>query len=88
MRNSSVGLLEGMERYVAACEEEHGAEPLVVMGSTMLTSNVFSYVVGSVTLSAIKRLAPVPVVVVTANTKQVCVCLSVRVHECNVHVCA
>ena len=39
--------------------------------SSQLTSNVFDYVVGSVTLSAIKRLLGVPVVVVTVNSKNV-----------------
>lgn len=52
------------------CAVTHGTRPVVVMGSVQLTSNVFSYVVGSITLSAIRRLSGVPVVVVTANSKQ------------------
>lgn len=54
-----------MERYVGGV----GAK-LVVMGSAHLTSSNINYVVGSVALSAVKRLA-VPVMVVTANTRNI-----------------
>lgn len=73
-----LGLLDSMERFVEAVEEAHGVSPVVVMGSVQLTSNVFNYVVGSITLSAIRRLSGTPVVVVTANSKQVGVGLCIR----------
>eukprot|EP00798_Chlamydomonas_sp_ICE-L_P015971 gene15971-22102_t len=64
----SLGLLDAMEKYVV----QLGVDSMtVVMGSAQLTSNVFDYVVGSVTLSAIKRLLGIPVIVVTANSKTV-----------------
>lgn len=57
------GLLDMMEQYVTAVEAQ-----MVVMGSEHLTSNDFNYVIGSITLSALKRLH-VPVMVVTANSR-------------------
>ncbi|KAL6752576.1 hypothetical protein V8C86DRAFT_2751570 [Haematococcus lacustris] len=64
------GLLDCMEAYVSSSMAAAGARPLVIMASQQLTSNVFGYVVGSVTLSMVRRLAGTPVLVVTANTKQ------------------
>ena len=65
------GLLDCLESYVAACDAT-----LVVMGSQAMTSQVTisgtmasAALVGSVTLSCIKRLAGLPMVVVTANTR-------------------
>ncbi|GLI58901.1 hypothetical protein VaNZ11_000682 [Volvox africanus] len=57
------GLLDMMDNYVTAVEAH-----MVVMGSEHLTSNDFNYVIGSITLSALKRLH-VPVMVVTANSR-------------------
>ncbi|GLC44162.1 hypothetical protein PLESTB_000901400 [Pleodorina starrii] len=62
------GLLDMMDNYVSAVEAH-----MVVMGSEHLTSNNFNYVIGSITLSALKRLH-VPVMVVTANSR------------CNLHI--
>ncbi len=66
----TAGLLECIERVVADATQEQASRPLVVMGSIQLTSSVFSYMASSVTLSAIKRLAGTPVMVVTLNSKQ------------------
>ena len=67
------GLLDCLESYATACEAT-----LVVMGSQALTSQTMisgtvssAAVVGSVTLSCVKRLAGVPMLVVTANTRLV-----------------
>ena len=67
------GLLDCLESYVDACEAT-----LVVMGSQAITSQPIisgttasAAVVGSVTLSCIKRLAGMPMLVVTANTRLV-----------------
>jgi hypothetical protein len=57
------GLLDMMDNYVTAVDAH-----MVVMGSQHLTSNDFNYVIGSITLSAVKRLH-VPVLVVTANSR-------------------
>ncbi len=64
------GLLECMERFVEDSATEAGARPLVVMGSVQITSHVFSYMAGSVALSAAKRLAGTPVLILTQNSKQ------------------
>ena len=67
------GLLDCLESYVDACEAT-----LVIMGSQAITSQPIisgttasAAVVGSVTLSCIKRLAGMPMLVVTANTRLV-----------------
>ncbi|KXZ49931.1 hypothetical protein GPECTOR_19g382 [Gonium pectorale] len=57
------GLMDVMDNYVNAVEAQ-----MVVMGSQHLTSNDFNYVIGSITLSALKRMH-VPVMVVTANSR-------------------
>uniref|UniRef100_A0A7R9VV27 Uncharacterized protein n=1 Tax=Chlamydomonas euryale TaxID=1486919 RepID=A0A7R9VV27_9CHLO len=59
------GLLDVMERYVADVASSGTA--LVVMGSMQITSSVFDSVAGSVTLALIRRMAGLPVVVVTQN---------------------
>uniref|UniRef100_A0A7S3VS70 Uncharacterized protein n=1 Tax=Dunaliella tertiolecta TaxID=3047 RepID=A0A7S3VS70_DUNTE len=67
-----LGLLDSMERFVEQRSAAHGGQrPLVVMGSVQITSALFCYVAGSVTLSFIRRCGGIPVVVVTANSKQV-----------------
>ena len=65
------GLLDCLESYVNACEAT-----LVVMGSQAMTSQVLisgtmasAGLVGSVTLSCIKRLSGLSMIVVTANTR-------------------
>ncbi|KAG2452583.1 hypothetical protein HYH02_002820 [Chlamydomonas schloesseri] len=60
------GLIDVMDNYVSAVDAR-----MVVMGSQHLTSNDFNYIIGSITLSALKRLH-VPVMVVTANSRQNC----------------
>ncbi|KAG2494533.1 hypothetical protein HYH03_007300 [Edaphochlamys debaryana] len=58
------GLMDVMDNYVTAVDAH-----MVVMGSQHLTSNDFNYVIGSITLSALKRLH-LPILVVTANSRQ------------------
>ncbi|KAG2446024.1 hypothetical protein HXX76_000626 [Chlamydomonas incerta] len=60
------GLIDVMDNYVSAVDAR-----MVVLGSQHLTSNDFNYIIGSITLSALKRLH-VPVMVVTANSRQNC----------------
>eukprot|EP00198_Chlamydomonas_reinhardtii_P001560 XP_001690896.1 predicted protein [Chlamydomonas reinhardtii] len=45
------GLIDVMDNYVSAVDAR-----MVVMGSQHLTSNDFNYIIGSITLSALKRL--------------------------------
>lgn len=61
-------LLDMMESYLD--KECRRSQTLVVMGSQKVTSSVFDSVVGSVTLSFLRRLVGVPVIVVTLNSKQ------------------
>ena len=65
------GLLDCIEQFVAQSAEAACCRPLVVMGSVQLTSHVFSYMASSVALSAVKRLAGTPVLILTLNSKNV-----------------
>lgn len=68
VRGEGNSLLDMMESYLdRECVRSHC---IVVMGSQKITSSVFDSVVGSVTLSFIRRLVGVPVIVVTLNSKQ------------------
>jgi hypothetical protein len=61
------GLLDCMEKYVM--QQCKAGDVMVCMGSMQITSSVLDSVMGSVTLSFMKRLVGLPVVVVTQNSK-------------------
>jgi hypothetical protein len=68
VRGEGNSLLDMMEAYLD--EECRRSQCMVVMGSQKITSSVFDSVIGSVTLSFIRRLVGVPIIVVTLNSKQ------------------